>query len=544
MSSEQSSPKVTITSPYVPDLEKVRDWLAKKLAAGLFIEAIAAIIALLSRMRDLNLDLTKKLAHLRRRRPPSETIERLERQLMLPHFEAPTKAKRGPRSGDRSNHPGRGDMPTHLRRVERVNEVPANKRKCPICGSEMETTCFSLDCEYLDIIPAEIVVVQERSETRTCARDKISITAEPAARIVEGGKLGDALLVEAVCDKYIEHLPVERQATRFTRAGVDVAPQTLGRGISATLDLLAPVAREIENRTRGPGVLGTDASCIPLLDPETRDGIRNGAMWCWTNARWVRFVYSRSGDSDSVRRFLKNDLARTIQCDGTSVLSFIERAGGIRPGCWAHARRRFAEAASVGDRIALEALRLMTPIFAVERASLLSGDTAQQRVARRSESTRPLTDKLRVWLEDKRNAVPPKTPLGAALGYLDRQWSRLLLFLENGHIEVTNNRRERELRRLVLGRKNWLFTWGDIGAERTANILTIIATAISHHVNPRAYLHLVVREIVQGFPRSKLRELLPDRMAVSHPQLFIGRQGLESINHSILPALSEPQAPR
>jgi len=202
----------------------------------------------------------------------------------------------------------------------------------------------------------------------------------------------------------------------------------------------------------------------------------------------------------------------------------IRSAGGKRPGCWSHARRRFVEAARAGDKIALEGVCLIAPIFAVERASLLAGDSAEQRRARRVEMTRPLLDKLRAWLDDKLGTAPPKSPLGKALGYLDRQWRRLILFVEDGHVEATNNRRERELRRLVLGRKNWLFAWGDIGGERTANILSIIATAISHNVNPRANFHLVARKIVDGWPQSKLRDLLPDRMLATHPHLFVGER--------------------
>jgi hypothetical protein len=100
---------------------------------------------------------------------------------------------------------------------------------------------------------------------------------------------------------------------------------------------------------------------------------------------------------------------------------------------------------------------------------------------------------------------------------------RLLLFLDDGNIEATNNRRERELRRLVLGRKNWLFAWLDDGAERTGYILSIVATCIAHDVNPRAYLHRVVHFIVHGWPQAKLRNfLLPDRMLLSHPDLFVG----------------------
>jgi transposase len=541
--------KSAITSPYSPDLEKVRGWLEKKLAARLFVEVVAAIITLLGRMRDINLELARKVAQMKRRRPPSETLERLQRQLVLPIFTAPVvKPKRGPRSKNRDNHPGRGELPLHLRRVERKNEVPVEKRKCPMCGGGMQTVCFSAGCEYLDVVPAELIVVQPTTETIRCPQDGSTVSAVPG-RIVEDGKLGDTLLVEAVCDKYLEHSPVERQATHFARAGVDVAPQTLGRGMLATIDVLEPIAKEIEDCTRGPGVLGTDASPIPILDPEMPTGIRTGAMWVWTNARWVSFLYSPSGDSDSVRRFLKGDISRTVQCDGTNVTSFIERAGGKRPGCWSHGRRRLVDAARAGDQVALEGLRLIAPIFAVERASMLAGDCAEQRRARRIEKSRPLLETLRAWINTQIGRATPKSPLGKALGYLDRQWHRLLLFVEDGNIEATNNRRERELRRLVLGRKNWLFTWGDIGAERTARILSIIATAISHDVNPRAYLHLVARRIVDGWPHSRLRDLLPDRMLAAHPELFVGeRPELRSASDALTPpvreAPSEPPAPR
>ena len=250
-------------------------------------------------------------------------------------------------------------------------------------------------------------------------------------------------------------------------------------------------------------------------------GIRNGAMWCWTNACWVTFFYAPSGDSDSVRRFLGENLVRTVQCDGTNVTSFLERAGGKRPGCWSHGRRRLADAARAGDLLALDGLHIIADLFAIERASTLAGETAEQRRARRQETSRPVLERLRTWIEMHREVVPPKTPLGTGLRYLHRQWHRLLLFLDDGNIELTNNRRERELRRLVLGRRNWLFTWLDLGGKRTASILTIIATCIAHEVNPRAYLHRVAKLIVQGWPQAKLRELLPDRMLAAYPELSI-----------------------
>jgi transposase len=384
------------------------------------------------------------------------------------------------------------------------------------------TTVGHSSCLVLNVIPARVVVEERLDETIACPNDDTIVSASPPPQIVERGKLADALIVEAVCDKYLDHLPIERQCTRFARAGVEVAPQTLGRSVGSAIDLLAPVARLIEDQTRAPGLLGTDATGLPVLDPAAREGIRNGTMWCWTNARWVTFFYSPKGDSDSVRRFLGDDLARTVQCDGTSVTTFLERAGGQRPGCWAHARRKLVEAARAGDRVALEGVRILARIFAVERDSTCAGDSAEERRQRRARCTQPILDELRSWLDRQRASTPPKTPLGQGLGYLDRQWRRLLLFMSDGNIEATNNRRERELRRLILGRKNWLFTWLDEGAQRTADILSIVATCIAHDINPRAYLHRVTASIVQGWPQAKIRDLLPDRMLLAHPDLYVG----------------------
>jgi transposase len=535
-----------ITSPYAPDLTQVRAWLEKMIKSLRFVELVAAILALIAKMRDANTELLRQLVHLRRARPRSETLERLERQLVLPKVYMGvvrvTKAKdnktppeRAP-SNRRGQRPGRGALPAHLERVQTINRVSATARICPLCGSEMTTVGHS-KCEKLDIIPARIVVIERLDERVACPKDDTIVSAPTPPAIVAGGKLGDTLLVEALCDKFIEHQPIERQCTRWGRAGVDIAPQTLGRGVAAAIDMLDPVAKLIEQQTRAPGLLGTDSTGLPVLDPTVPEGIRTGAMWCWTNAKWVAFFYAPSADSESVRRFLGEDLARTVQCDGTNVTSFLERTGGKRPGCWAHGRRRLVEASRSGDERALEGLGIIARLFAVERASALDGETADQRRARREQHSRPVLDELRSWIDEQRGVIPPKTPLGRGLGYLHRQWHRLLLFLEDGNIELTNNRRERELRRLVLGRRNWLFTWLDLGGTRTAAILTIIGSCIAHDVNPRAYLHLITKLIVQGWRQVKLRDLLPDRMLGTHPDLYLGDwAGTDAASGRILPA--------
>jgi transposase len=519
----------TITSPSSPDLAQVRTWLEEMLAALRFGDLIVAILLLIERMRAINLELVKQLAQLQRARPRSETLARLERQLTLPlsdldgqtpepSGEAPPPERRRKRRCQ-GHSGGREPLPAHLPRVEVVNPVPPEQRICPQCGRLMTTVGHDI-CESLDIVPARIIVVRRKDERVACPHDDTIVSAKAPARIVEGGKLGDTLIIEALADKYIDKQPVERQSRRWEHAGVELAPQTLGRSMAAAIDLLAPVARAIHNQTRASELLATDATGLPVLDQDHPRGIRNGTMWCWVgDNRWVSFFYAPIGNAKSVRDFLGEDLCRTVQCDGTSLLAFLERAGGKRPGCWSHGRRRFVEAASGGDALALVALRKIRRLFAIERLSAKHGETPEQRLARRREQSAPVLDDLRTWITEQRKIIPPRSPLGKALGYLHRQWHRLVLFMEDGRIELTNNRVERELRSLVVGRKNWLFAYGDLGGARAATILTILGTCIAHRVNPRAYLHTITKLILQGWPNARLGELLPDRIVEAHPDL-------------------------
>jgi transposase len=526
----KASPSIR-TSP-----EELQAWLEELVRQFRFAQLVAAVIALVTRLRDLNTELTKHLANLRRARPRSERMRALEAQLMLPWAmsakpEQKDSSSENPpiperkKKGSRSKPPGRKPLPPDLERVPAYNGVPAEMRRCPVCGLDMRQMGHT-SCEYLDVIPAKVVVVHRIDEAVKCPVDGTIVAAPAPARIVEKGVLGDRLIIEATADKFLEHQPIERQSVRFARSGVDIAPQTLGRAVCAHLDLLKPLAQTIYDKTRAPGLLGTDSTGIPVLDPSSAGGIRTGAMWAWTNALWVSFFYSPSGDSNSVRRFLGEPedenaeptgrVAREVQADGTNILSFIERAGGTRPGCWAHARRGLVLCARSGDHVALAGVKLMARLFAIERASKDAGENAEQRLARRIENSQVVVEAIRVWIDEQLALTPPKTSFGSALGYMKRQWRRLILFLGNGNIPLTNNRRERELRKLVLGRRNWLFVWKDIGGERTASVLTILATCVSHGLNPRAYLHAVTQGLLRGDP---VESLLPDQLGAARPDL-------------------------
>jgi hypothetical protein len=232
-----------VTSAFAPDLDEVRAWLQKMIAVLRFVEMVTAVIGVIARMRDINTELVAQLAHLRRRHPRSEALDRIERQLVLPlgGLTVPNAAKpKDDTTSDddkkkrRGRHPGRSAPPSHLQRVPVFNRVPAELRVCPQCGAMMTPVSHS-SCLVLNVIPARVFVEERLDETIACPNDDTIVSASPLPQIVERGKLADTLIVEAVCDKYIEHLPIERQrgdeCRRHHAAAHVTARQDEGRNV-------------------------------------------------------------------------------------------------------------------------------------------------------------------------------------------------------------------------------------------------------------------------------------------------------------------------
>jgi len=238
------------------------------------------------------------------------------------------------------------------------------------------------------------------------------------------------------------------------------------------------------------------------------------------DGRWVAFAALTSGDGPALEALLEEAEADSFQCDGTSVTNFVEKKWRrCRPGCHAHARRKLVEAARRGDLRALEPLRLYSKLFAIEREATRDGLTPVARQQRREARSLPVLEELRTWALANAPVVEPKSSLGEALTYLQRQWFRLCVFVLDGTIEVTNNRSERELRPWTLGQHTWLFVGDQVHAERWAAGFTLAHTALAQGLTPRAYLHAVVAKLLAGHLHTRLDELLPDAMLRAHPEL-------------------------
>ena len=166
-------------------------------------------------------------------------------------------------------------------------------------------------------------------------------------------------------------------------------------------------------------------------------------------------------------------------------------------GCWAHARRKFDEALGTlpqekrKDSPAAMGEWYCSQLFKLEQA--LAELTPEERCEKRLEQEKPVLDALLSWANEMQAKPAPKSALGKAIHYLREQWPYLTRYLEDGRLELSNNRAERSMKPFVMGRKNWLFANTPGGAQASSVIYSLIETAKENGLDPYRYLLWVLQ---------------------------------------------------
>lgn len=515
------APKLTlITNEFDPDLAEVKRFIKAKLAEGAFAVLLAAILALLARMRDLNTELAKRLEASRRKRPPSETLHRLQMELPFcgkkpdndTAADAPEKPKKERKKrGPKTRHPhGRPKLPEHLPRVPEPLLVPEEQRTCPSCKVEAGHVTFKAGAEKLDIEPARYVVRQVMHEVVACpCCHEYIVSAPKRDEIVDRGILGEELVVQATVDHYENAVPWERMERQARQQGAPLSANTLAATCGKMIDLFDPVVGHIFNKVVSSKYTALDATSMPVLDVDHPLGLRTSTLWLLQGERcYSYFLYAESGHAHHLTKKLKGVKLASVMCDGSATNNCVEQMGGSRGGCNAHARRKLVEAVRGGDQRALVGLELFAKIFHVDAESRRAGESVAQRFERRQRESAPVVAELRAWVDARLGDVEPKSPLGKAVRYIQKQWARLIRFMHDPVMELTNNDVERGLRAWVLDRKTWLFCGHEQSARRAADALTIITTCKNLGIDPRCYIRDTLRRILDG--EKDIEALLPE----------------------------------
>jgi hypothetical protein len=182
----------------------------------------------------------------------------------------------------------------------------------------------------------------------------------------------------------------------------------------------------------------------------------------------------------------------------------------IEVACNAHARRKFYEARGSDAARSHQALAYYRQLYELERRAQAHHLDDAQRQQLRQDLAVPILETFHTWLQDQRVDVLPKSPMGEAIGYALNNWAALSRYTEAGFLSIDNNVAEREMKRIAIGRKNWLFVGSPKGGQTAAVLFSFTSTCHRLGVEPWAYLQDVLTRL-PGLPASQLTELLPDR---------------------------------
>lgn len=411
--------------------------------------------------------------------------------------ESPSAKRRG----------GRTPIPRNLPRTRTVIEPSEAARTCSRCTTTK--TCIGSDVtEELDYTPAVLRVNEIVRPKYACPHCENGVVQAPMpARPIDQGRPGPGLLAHVVTAKFADHLPLHRLEGIFGRGGLRVSRRTRCDWVASVSELVEPIVKALHVSVKASPFVYSDDTPITVQDRHHPGGSRRAYVWVYGGeSRDLVYDYTPSRSREGPERMLEG-YRGYLQADAYSGYERLFASGKIvEVACWAHARRYIRDAVATALQPATLLLALIRRLYAVERAAHDCDPQARQ--ARRQEESRPILEELKSEVDRLGDTCLPKSPLAEALGYVRRQWVALARYVEDGRLSIDNNAAERALRRVAVGRKNWLFAGSDAGGRRAAILYSLIGTCQLVGVEPFAYLRDVIAKI-PSHPNRRLPELTP-----------------------------------
>lgn len=443
-----------------------------------------------------------------------------------PAPEAPQSVKHG--------H-GRRRLPAELPRKKIIHDLPEDEKPCPCCG-KMRHVIGQEVSEQLDYVPARLTVHEHVRLTYACRHCEQNaaeggsqvVTADKPSSPIEKGLAAPGLLSYVIVSKWGDHLPLHRLEHILERHGIQIARSTMCDWAAQCADLLKPLHALMIKEVLASKVIHTDDTPVDVLDRQ-RTQTRTGRFWVYLgdgDHPQTVFTYTASRSRDGPRAFLTgwgNNRRVYLQADAFGGYDgiYAGEVGGrvTEVACWAHARRKFYEARTSDAAASAQALAYIRLLYDVEDEAKELSAPARQRL--REERAPPRLEQFKAWLHSVQAArggpILPRSPMGEAITYALNQWEALCVYTTDGDLNIDNNPAENALRRVALGRKNWLFCGSDTGGHTAAILFSLIATCQRHNVDPLAYLRDVLTRIA-ATTITQLDQFLPHRWLAARQQ--------------------------
>ena len=408
--------------------------------------------------------------------------------------------------------------------VEVVEHRPED-RSCPKCGSEMVEIGKEVR-RTLKMEPARFWIQEDVYYTYACkvcekeTGDSVIVNTPKKPAVLPGSFASPEAIAHLMVQKFVMYSPLYRQEQEWGRQGLKLSRQVMSHWLlRAAEDWLAPIYQELHRELLKRDVLHGDETTLQVLKEPGKSAQSKSYMWLYRTGGdaehpIVLYDYRPDRKAKNAEEFLEG-FSGYLHADGYQ--GYHKLRPDIRVvGCWAHARRKFDEAVKSLPKkeqagcAALEGQAFCTKLFAIEAE--IQDLSLEEKRKQRQGRAKPVLDALFSWAEEKRKVTPPKSALGKALHYLKEQRPYLVRYLEDGRLEISNNRAERSIKPFVMGRKNWLFANTPAGARASAVIYSLMETAKETGLDPYKYLLWALREAPKLFEtdREWAKKLTPE----------------------------------
>ena len=411
------------------------------------------------------------------------------------------------------NRRGRRPLPSHLRRERVIHDLAEAEKHCATCLQDLRSIGEEVS-EHYEYVPAQLTVIEDVCLKYACAC-RVKVAGKPAQPI-EKSTAGASLLAHVIVSKLADHIPVHRQVKMLGRFGVELADQTLCGWMRQTAELLEPLYEALKRFVLESHVVGTDDTPVKVLDrdlPHTR----KGRLWPYVGDgehAAVIYDYTATRERAGPEQFLES-YQGYLQADAyVAYDSFFTdpTRGLVEVGCWAHARRHVYQALETDQGRMGAVLAFIAKLYAVEKCARQSGIDSEQLLLLRQQGSKPVLEQMQQYLLKIRDELLPKSEAGKAVEYILKNWAALTRFVEDGDLPIDNNRTERSLRGIAVGRNNWVFLGSDRGGRTMAVLRSFVASCELVKVDPFAWFHDVLSRIATHSIQ-QLDELLPHRWA-------------------------------
>ena len=437
-------------------------------------------------------------------------------------------------------------FPAHLPRETVEVAIPEDFKK-RIESGEMILVRQAIR-ESLKFVPSKLVVVEHKEPVLAFAHSpEKEILVEGEANLGDKGRYHPSVAAQIVHGKFGMHLPYYRLQDLFASSGWTPSRSTLDYLTELVHETTQELPKLMLSQIKKGRCLGLDDTQVKLIMPkelpDKAEGIEDpqikrliekmieakkekkdsldAKMWGYSSfdssAPYDIFDFRVSRHRDGPDEILGGYQGHVMADCYSGNMSVVLAPGSkmTRMACWAHARRKIYEHHESDPQVSALPLALMNQLYDIERRAMKMSD--QERGELRATESRRILDRLGEYLEGPvGKSVLPASKLGGAFNYIRNHWEALNVFVNDGALPIDNNQVERLMKRIAVGRKNWLFIGSLRAGVRNASLMSLVASALRMDLDVGLYLESVITHMLRG--TAKIEELLPDRWKAAHPE--------------------------